>query len=422
MSVSTEEVFASPPAESVPLDDRLDEAAREERQRALCALLQHPLLTAQGPHAVEFGLVRRHVHELREWLSHQVNWTLVVTSEFARVRKTPADSTDESRPARDLRTDAPFTRSRYILLCLALAVLERSERQTTLGRLAEGMVGFFVAEPRLAAAGYSFDLHSMDQRRDLVQAIRFLGERQVLSPRHGDEDQFIKDERNDVLYNVNRPVLAAMLSVRRGPSMVTAEAFEQRLAAILEEPMPDTEDGRNREIRVRLMRRLLDDPVLYYEDLSVAERSYLDSQRGAILRRIRDATDLVPEIRAEGIALLDLRGNMSDLGLPEEGTDGHLALLTAEFLANRLRQDSATVVGFSALCAHTAELIAEHRHWRKDVRLPGADRVLTETTIGRLEALRLLRRLDGAVKPLPAIARYALAISAKEESETGELF
>jgi hypothetical protein len=47
--------------------------------------------------------------------------------------------------------------------------------------------------------------------------------------------------------------------------------------------------------------------------------------------------------------------------------------------------------------------------------------VLTETTIGRLEALRLLRRLDGAVKPLPAIARYALAISAKEESETGEL-
>ena len=131
----------------VPLDDKLNEVAREERQRALRGLLQTPLLTADGTHAAEFGLVRRHADELRDWLAHHANWTLQVTSELARLRKTPPDSTDCTRAARDVRTDAPFTRSRYVLLCLALAALERSERQTTLGRLAEAMLGFFTADP-----------------------------------------------------------------------------------------------------------------------------------------------------------------------------------------------------------------------------------------------------------------------------------
>lgn len=411
---------ASPP---VPLDDKLDEAAREERQRALRVLVQHPLLTADGPHAVEFGLVRRHANELRDWLSHYANWTLQVTSELARLRKTPSNSTDLTRPARDVRTEAPFTRSRYVLLCLALASLERSERQTTLGRLAEAMLGFFAADPRLAASGLSFDLKSMDHRRDLVQVIRLLCDRRVLWRKQGDEDQFVKDKRSDVLYNVNRPVLTAMLCVRRGPSTITASVFEERLAAIVEEPMPDTEDSENRQIRIRLMRRLLDDPVLYYEDLDNRERAYLDRQRGFMLRHIKDATGLVPEVRAEGIAMLDQHGDMTDLGLPEDGTEGHLTLLLAEFLANRLRQDRGAVVGFATMCAHTAGLIAAHRrHWRKDVSAPGADRVLTETTIERLESLRLIRRVEGGVQPLPAIARYALADELPEDAPQAELF
>src|SRR5690349_15237097 len=121
----------------VPLDDRLSEIARDERQRAMRALLQNPLLTADGVNAAEFGLVRRHADELKRWLAHHANWTLHVTSEFARLRKTPPDSNDPTRAARDDRTNTPFTRNRYVLLCLALAALERGERQTTLGKLAE---------------------------------------------------------------------------------------------------------------------------------------------------------------------------------------------------------------------------------------------------------------------------------------------
>ena len=394
----------------VPLDERLNEAAREERQRAMRALLQHPLLTADGPQAAAFGLVRRHAEALRDWLAHHVSWSLQVTSEFARLRKIPADRTDGTRGARDARTEAPFTRGRYVLLCLALAALERSERQTTLGKLAEAMLGFFAADPGLAASGLSFDLKTMDERRDLVQVIRFLLASGVLRRIYGDEDHYLKDDRSDVLYTINRPVLTAMVSVRRGPSTIGATDFEECLAAIVEEPTPDSEDGLNRQIRVRLMRRLLDDPVLYYDDLDRRERAYLDRQRGFMLPHLKEATGMSPEVRAEGVALLDPRGDMTDLGLPEEGTEGHLTLLIAEHLADRLRADRNVVAGFAALCAHTAELITEHRHhWRKDVSAPGADRVLTGITLTRLEALRLVRKVADGIQPLPAIARYALA-------------
>ncbi len=404
-----------PDKASVPLDEKLSEASREERQRALRALLKNPLLTADGPDAREFGLVRRHADQLKEWLAHHANWTLHVTSEFARLRKTPPDVADRTRAARDERTNVPFGRTRYVLLCLALAALERSERQTTLGRLADAMVGFFAGDSALAGCGLSFDLKSMDQRRDLVQVIRFLCERHVLWRRQGDEDQFVRDERSDVLYNVNRPLLTAMLCVQRGPSTVSSTSFEERLAAVVEESMPDTEDGQNRQIRVRLMRRLLDDPVLYYDTLNDRERTYLDRQRGFILPHIVEATGLVPEIRAEGIALVDPHGDFADVAFPEEGTEGHLTLLLSEFLANRLRERPDAAVGFAELCGETAELIAEHRsHWRKDVAEPGANRVLTETTIDRLEALRLVRRVAEGVKPLPAIARYGLADEPEE--------
>src|ERR1043166_7000364 len=110
-----------------PLGDSLGEVTREERQRAMRALLRNPLLTADGMNALEFGLVRGHADELKEWLAHHASCTWPVTSEFARLRKIPPDSSDPTREARDDRTDTPFTRSRYVLLSLALPALERGE-------------------------------------------------------------------------------------------------------------------------------------------------------------------------------------------------------------------------------------------------------------------------------------------------------
>ncbi|HUY32193.1 MAG TPA: TIGR02678 family protein [Pirellulales bacterium] len=388
---------------------RLAQATEEERQRALRALLRQPLLAARGPYAAEFGLVRRHAAWLREWLAHHPHWALRVDTELARLRKTPADLSDGTRPARDEKNDAPFSRRRYVLLCLALAALERSDRQTTLGKLAEEIVAFTAADPSLAAAGVAFDLTSRDQRRDLVHVIRLLLEFRVLLHVHGDEQQYVSGS-GDVLYDINRPALSAMLNVKRGPSTIAARGTDERIAALVEEPAPTDDEGRNRRLRTRLLRRLLDDPVVYFDDLTADELAYLTSQRSRLLRLVETATGLSAEVRAEGIALVDPRGDLTDLGLPEEGTDGHVTLLLAEYLALRAREAPGTPVSEEALRRHMTQLIAAHRgHWRRGVTEPGAESLLVAQTIERLEALRLARRTADGVVPRAAIGRYALA-------------
>jgi uncharacterized protein (TIGR02678 family) len=371
------------------------------------ALLQHPLLTADGPHATEFGLVRRHSEWLRKWLAHYTGWSLVVDSELARLRKTPVDSIEQGRPAKDAKSDVPFSRRRYVLLCLALAVLEQADRQTTLGELADRIAGYFAADSAIAEAGISFDLESFDQRRDLVQVIRLLLEMRVLRRVSGDEDQFLS-KKGDALYNINRPALATVLCVKRGPSTVKELSLDDRVAAITEETVPDTDEGRNRRLRSRITRRLIDDPIVYYDELDQAEFDYLNSQRGRLLQQVEQATGLVPEVRREGIAMLDTRGDATDLGLPEEGTDGHLTLLVAQYLADELRKQQTTI-GEVALSQFIAKLIDEHsHHWRKDVTASGAVDSLTQQTVERLRALGLVRWNAGRILPLPAIARYAL--------------
>ncbi len=388
------------------LDSRIDHARMLERQRAVRALLQQPLLSAAGPYAEEFGLVRRNAAWLRDWFVRYPGWSLHVDAEVARLRKVPADLSDGTRPAQESKGQTTFSRRRYIMLCFALAALERSERQTALGRLADQIVELSRPEPALAEAGMVLDWSNRDQRRDLVAAIRYLIELRVLIRVHGDEEQYLND-RGDVLYTINRPALAGMLSVRRGPSMVEADSLEERIFAIIEEPLPDTDEGRIRRLRSRVVRRLLDDPVVYYADLDSEERAYLHSQRGRLLKDIQTATGLVPEVRREGIAMLDHGGSATDLRMPEEGTDGHLTLLLAEFLSDQALQDESTVIGCERLHLHVAALIREHRrHWRKDVGEAGAEVALTHRVVERLEALKLVRRVDGGVVPLPALARY----------------
>lgn len=380
-----------------------------ERRQALRALLAKPLLTSADGQA--FAFVRAHADFLREWLARNCGWSLQVDVELARLRKTPGDLRDRSRGARDEGSELAFSRRRYVLLCLALAALERADRQTTLGKVAGDVLAAFAGEPALAAAGMTFDLDTRDARRDLVHVVRLLLSLRVLVRVHGQEEHFV-ERRGDVLYNVRRPALAALLAVRRGPSTVDPRGldFEARLEAICHEVHGDGDDARNRRLRTSLTRRLLDDPIVYFDDLDDDERAYLTSQRGHILRQIQEATGLSAEIRREGIALVDPEGDLTDVGMPEEGTEGHVALLVAEYLAGRLRQagDDAAVP-MAAVVARVADLRREHRaHWRKDALAPGAEVTLARDALARLEALRLVRCHEDAVVPLPALGRFRL--------------
>ncbi len=375
--------------------------AEEQAQRraALRALLAKPLLVADTD-GEELVLIRRHLTELREWLNRETGWRLVADSETARLFKTTTTLSDASHPARGHNKE-PFGRRRYVTLCLALSALARADAQTTLGSLADDVLTA-AAEPELAAAGFTLTLDSRADRSDLVAVVRLLLGWGVLSRVAGDEDAYLT-AGTDVLYDVRRPVLGVLLSGSRGPSTVTAGTLPARLTELTAEHVGESEDLHNQALRRRLTRRLLDDPVVYYDELGDDERAYLLSQRHAITRRIQEASGLIAEMRAEGIAMVDPDDELTDVRMPEQRTDGHVTLLVAEYLA---RRELATL---DALHAFVRQAAVEHAgYWRKGVTEPGAETELLATALEKLSALRLVRVDGHVVRSRPAIARFAL--------------
>jgi uncharacterized protein (TIGR02678 family) len=380
---------------------------RAQRRAALRALLAKPLLVAHAD-GETMVLVRRHLPELREWLNRETGWRLVADSETARLFKTTPELSDASHPARGHHKEA-FGRRRYVTLCLALSALARADAQTTLGSLADDVLTA-AAEPELAATGFALTLDSRADRSDLVAVVRLLLGWGVLSRVAGDEDAYLSAGA-DVLYDVRRPVLSVLLSSTRGPSVVTTPAFERRLAELVAEPVAESDELRNQALRRRLTRRLLENPVVYYDELDEGERAYLLSQRHAITRRIEEATGLISEMRAEGIAMADPEDELTDVRMPEQRTDGHVTLLVAEHLSQR---EQATLDELHAVVRQAAA--AHKSYWRKGVTEPGAEAELLATALEKLTALRLVTLDRPYVRSRPAIARFALAEPAIRET------
>ena len=379
------------------------------------ALLAKPLLIADDD-GDALTLVRRHLTALSDWLRRETGWRLTADAETARLFKTAPLGSDASHPARGHNKE-PFTRRRYVAFCLALSALARADAQTTLGSLADDVLTA-AAEPELARTGFTLTLDNRADRADLVAVVRLLLGWGVLSRVAGDEEAFLS-ARSDVLYDVRRPVLGALLTGSRGPSTIAAGGFEERLGELTAEPVAETDELRNQALRRQLTRRLLDDPVLYYDELADDERAYLTAQRHAITRRITEATGLLPEMRAEGIAMVDPDDELTDVRMPEQRTDGHLTLLLAEYLADRERASRPELLGFVRQAARK-----HATYWRKGVTDPGAEVELLDTALEKLSALHLVdidtevtaKGISAVILSRPAIARFALAEPTIRES------
>ncbi len=408
------------------LREDLDPLVAWEIRSAVRGMLRHPLLRPDGPNPEAYRLARRHQQWIAAWFAHHADWSLAVSAEAVRLRKVPAMVADATRGAAEPRHEEPFTRRRYVLFCLALAALERSDRQVTLGRLADALGAALAADPAFAAAGIAWSLETAADRRDFVHAVRLLLCLGVLRRVQGDEERFINDHESDVLYGVVRPILGLVLAARRSPSTIAECGFEARLKALrTDAPPPDTPDARNRDLRVHLARRLLDDPVLYYDELDAEARAYLDRQRGFFVRELSETTGLEVEVRAEGLALVDLEGDCTDLGLPEEGTEGHLTVLLAGWLAQAMCAQPGRSLTLEAARLQTMRLIRQHKHhWRGEVSEKGAETWLTEIVLQNLCGLGLIERRDAEIIPRPALARFALRATPEltEGTDTPGLF
>jgi uncharacterized protein (TIGR02678 family) len=398
--------------DSRSVQDALTRQRDEERRGALRALLMRPLLRSD---ARGFVNVRRHIDYLRDWFAREAGWRLHLDRDCARLYKRPADPDDASRGAADSQ-GREFDRRRYTVFCLACAVLDRADPQITLRTLGEKLL-LLAGDPDLIDAGFTFTLEANHERRELVAVCRYLLDLGVLVRVAGDEDGFVQ-QSGDALYDIQRRVLAALLAVTRGPSSLPADAvaqpLPQRIAAFSEEFAPDSDEGRRSAARHQLARRLLDDPVVYFDDLHDDAHAYLQNQRGPLAARLAEATGLVAEQRAEGVALIDPDGELTDIALPADGTAAHITLLVAEHLSQPLREHGDRHAAMAEIgIGEVADFIRAAatrfgRYWNKAAREPGAERELARDALGRLAQLRLIRCSEQRIVPLPALARFAL--------------
>lgn len=401
---------------------------RDEFRIGLRALLMQPLMP---PAHEDFPAVRRQADKLRDWFARETGWVLQVEREGARLYKRPADLMSATRGLKD------FDRRRYVLLCLACAVLERADPQITLHLLGERVMEL-ATDPALMARQFSFTLRTAAERRDLVAVCRSLLEFGVLQRVAGDEDGFVHDTtsstQSDALYDIQRRMLAGILAAVRGPSTWADDdapvTLDERQYALITEHMADSDEGRRTALRHTLARRLLDDPVVYADALDAETQAYFANQRGVMAARLCDATGLVAEQRAEGLALTDEAGTLTDVAMPAEGTEAHVTLLVAEHLAERARQGGASAATADDAIAAFVRGATERygRFWRKSAREPGAERELAQAALERLQKLELIRRDADRIHPLPAIARFALGDAdvqpapARGRQSSGSLF
>jgi len=365
----------------------------EEQQRAVRLLLAHPFVTDSRPDPETFALVRRHARELQRWFAEQLGYRLVVDAELARLHKRPAPGA-RLRPVRT-QSHAAFDPRRYALLCLVLAALERLEVQTVLSELAEQVALLAASEEEVRR----LDLQSYAERQAFVDVVRWLVGLGVLTLADGEDTAFLEG-RGDALYDIHSRRLTQLLTV---PVPAAPPASLDELGA---DVYPETEEGANRRSRHRLMRRLIEEPVLYLAELEEPERSYLTLQRHYLVRQVAEKTGLVVEVRREGLAAVDPVGRLTDLAFPGTGTVSHAALLLAELLADRARAADPAMAEESELQAVMDALVERYGHlWSQEYRDDRTGRLLADV-LERLEHMGLIARRAEGVEPLPAIARY----------------
>ena len=375
----------------------------DARRDALRQLLRHPLtLLRDAPDL--FPHIARHRQELTQWFAEALNWKLVVepAAGFARLHKVPARA-DGHRGAQPAGRP-PFDRRRYVLLCLTLAALDEGPPQTTLANIAALLAERSQEDPLLGR----FDAKEIGERRAFVDVLRWLVERGVLTFQDGDAERYVQGAQGgDALYRVNERLLSQLLAAPRPPTLV---AGPEELS---DEVYPQTEEGQRAQARHQVLRALLDDPVVYYEDLPPAQKDWLLHTRHDLLDKLlREQAGLVLERRKEGVAVVDPEGEVSDVLFPDgQSTARHAALLLCEHLCDRARKDPERVFSRAELSQIVERLIAEYGErcgWSAQYRAgPEGAALLLRDALSVLGAFGLVRTTADGVIARPAIARFA---------------
>ncbi|MFE7743787.1 TIGR02678 family protein [Nocardia sp. NPDC057455] len=452
----------------------IDALALDNYQRAARVVLANHLVTRTYPDRIALPLIRRWATELREDLAELFGYRLEVTETTARVFPV-LDRLDAGRPART-PGERVFDRRRYAYLALALAALGRAGDQITLSELADQVAAY-----ASRVDGLELATDRAADRDAFVDAVGWLTVRGALALADGDAGGWASDpETCEALYDIDRPVVFALFRPPRALQhlhSVRGLLGEESTVTGVSAHSPTTA-----EIARRVRRALVEQPVVYAEDLAPVERPVLAQER--VVAEVELFTGLRAERRAEGVALIDTSGRLSDVRFPGTGTLAQVALLLSGEIADRvldidhpLPRRHAASDADAALADQLDEAIPEatvftplaetrspaspaddldppeeaqgqeerqapsgypliEQAWLRETVQALADRYgttfaaqwqadvarLTTEVVALLERLRLVRVVDDGLLVLPALARYRGAVVTVRTKRAAELF
>lgn len=353
------------------LGNQLARLESEEVARGVRLLLARPLLTA-GHDPDGFDLIRRRREPIVKWFDYYCGWRVHVEPRagYARLFKT-THRPDRTRPA------PQFDRRRYLLLCLTCAELLAAPT-ITVDALADRV-------QRSAALEHlpPFDPSRRADRSALADVLNYLAQ---LGAVEGDETHLHGDP----------VVITRLLAAPVSPSTVDC----------IEDLTRETRyESAHRSLwqRHSVMRRLVDDPVVYRDELTPSQLAFLTSPTGRkIVQTGIGLAGCTLEERAEGFLVVDADAIATDTRFPDD--DSH-AKVAALLLLDRLARGPAR---FQDLVEEARELLTKFRNWAKAYQSDGGAGRLAADGVALLEAFGLARTENGTVRRLPAAARYAI--------------
>jgi uncharacterized protein (TIGR02678 family) len=297
---------------------------------------------------------------------------------------------------------------------LCCAVLLTARQQVLLSSLVE--------QVRHAAteAGLPWGDDSVTDRRALVAALRHLVDLGVLVEDDGVVAALADDADAEALLFVRRDLVRHLLAVPLREVDSPAE-----LVQLASEP------SLGGGARHRVRRLLVEEPAVLHGDVDDESWEWLRQSQRRESSILHDLLGIDLEIRAEGVAAIDPRDELTDEAFPRGGTLGHAALLTVAALAEMLHPATRTsdevvawiAVPDGAVAGIVAELLGRHgRRWRNDY-IEHPDRLRADVE-ELLVAMRLLRRRHAGLELSALARRYAPAVAeppARPHSPTHDL-
>jgi uncharacterized protein (TIGR02678 family) len=254
-----------------------------------------------------------------------------------------------------------------------------------------------IHEVRSAAtdAGVTITTEPAD-RRALVTALRWMIDQGLAHEVHERVERYLADEAADAVLRV-RPDRVALLPL---PALAASGDVDELL---------DRSEQR-RATRAWLRSQLLEEPVVYRSDLDEVEWSELRRRQGEDDAIFAEMFDVHIEARAEGLAIVDEQGDLTDSPFPRGGTVGHAALL----LLDRVTDGAAPspVLSRASVDAIVAELAADHRKYWSQLAVDPLR--LGDAVLALLQDHRLVTVDNDTVTLMPAAWRYAVDVTAEE--------